>query len=197
MIKKRLKSLAFTISLVGSTLLAQGTEIDSDTFSLVGLEGSYSSLDYENGTRTDNIQGSESLGGLGLKLGAESKDFRIFLGGRYFVDSESKYDYIVTYGAELQYKFNVSQIMNIFVGVNGGIANMKFRADGEDFSRTLQEPYVGGDVGANIHLGRSVDLEIGARILSIEGDNTINSVTYHVGSIVSGYGAIIFKWQMD
>ena len=177
MIKKRLKSLAFTISLVGSTLLAQGTEIDSDTFSLVGLEGSYSSLDYENGTRTDNIQGSESLGGLGLKLGAESKDFRIFLGGRYFVDSESKYDYIVTYGAELQYKFNVSQIMNIFVGVNGGIANMKFRADGEDFSRTLQEPYVGGDVGANIHLGRSVDLEIGARILSIEGDNTINSVT--------------------
>jgi len=197
MIKKRLRSLAFTISLVGSTLLAQGSDIDSDTFSLVGLEGSYSSLDYENGTRTDNTQGSESLGGLGLKIGAESKDFRIFLGAHYFVDSESKYDYIVTYGAALQYKFNVLQIANIFVGINGGIANMKFRTDGEDFSRTLQEPYVGGDIGTNIHFGRSIDFEVGARIMSIQGDNTINSVTYHVGSIVSGYGTLIFKWQMD
>jgi hypothetical protein len=193
---KKIKSLLVVTSLFITTLMAQDLNYNEYTYSLVGIEGGYSSLDYENGVRTDNTQGDVILSHAGLKIGAETQDFRLFLSGRYFFDSEKEYDYIVTYGGSLQYKFNIAQFMNLFLGVNGGIANMKFRAVGENFSRTLQEPYVGGDIGTNIHLGKSIDLEFGARVMSIQGDNTIDGVTYSIGNIVSGYGSIIFKWQM-
>ena len=197
MIKSKLKSFVLVGVLLASTLSSQELEYDTGTFSLVGIEAGYSSLDYENGVKTDNVQGDESLTHFGLKLGAETQDFRAFISGRYFFDSGSKYDYLVTYGGSLQYKFNVSRAVNLFLGVNGGIANIKFRAEGENFSRTLQEAYLGGDLGTNIHLGKLMDLEFGARIMSIQGDNTIKGVTYRVGNIINGYGTLIFKWQMN
>jgi len=135
-------------------------------------------------------------------LGAETKDFRVFLSGRYFYDSSSSYDYIVTYGAEIQYKFNVSKVFNVYMGANAGIANLAFRASGESFTRTISDPYFGGDLGVNIHLGDSVDWELGGRVMSIQADNirkdsTGVSKTYHVNEIVSAYTSIIFKWKMD
>jgi hypothetical protein len=196
MILNKLTGLFLATTLLASVGLAKELPYDTYTYSLVGIEGGYSSLDYENGVKTNNVQGDVSLAQLGLKLGAETKDFRAFVSGRYFYDSGNDYDYIVTYGGSLQYKFNIAKSMNLFLGVNGGIANIKFRADGEDFSRTLQEPYVGGDIGTNIHLGKKMDLEFGARVMSIQGDNTIDGVTYRVNNIVSGYGSLIFRWQM-
>jgi hypothetical protein len=197
MIVSKFKSFLLASALLSSVATAENLKYDTYTYSLVGIEGGYSSLDYENGTRTDNTQGSVDLGHAGLKLGAETEDFRAFLSARYFFDSGNEYDYLVTYGGSLQYKFNLAKALNIFIGVNGGLANMKFRATTESFSRTLQEPYIGGDIGTNIHLGEYADLELGARIMSIQADNTIENVTYHVGSIVNGYASIIFKWQMD
>jgi len=197
MIKNKIISLLLASSLIGVSLNAQSPDFDTDTFSLLGLEGGYSSLDYEGGTRLNNTQNRVSLAHAGLKLGAETQDFRVFISGRYYYDQNRDYDYIVAYGGELQYKFNVAEAINFFIGANAGYASMKFRASGETFSRTFNEPYFGGDAGTNIHMGKSVDLEIGARVMSIQGENTINNVTYRVGNIVSGYASLIFKWQMD
>ena len=196
MIKSKLKSFLFASALLATIVGAQEMEYSTNTYSLVGIEGGYSSLDYEDGTRTNNVQGDESLGHVGLKLGAETEDFRAFLSGRYFFDSGSKYDYLITYGGSLQYKFNIHSAVNLFIGLNGGIANIKFRAKGETFSRTLQEAYVGGDLGTNIHLTKLMDLELGGRIMSIQGDNTINGRTYRIGNLINGYATLIFKWQM-
>jgi len=119
------------------------------------------------------------------------------LSGKYFSDSNSRFDYVTTYGAELQYKFNAAKFLNFFIGVNGGLANLKFRLPSESFSRTLKEPYFGGDIGTNIHLGKVVDLEFGGRVIAINGVNTISGTSVQVGNIISGYGSLIFKWQMD
>ncbi len=200
--KNKIKS----ILVVSSLLLGSATFADenfySQTKSLVGIEGGYSSLDYENGVKTNNTQGSVSLGNIGLKIGAESEDYRIFLSGSYFFESGSQYDYLTTYGVSFQYKFNVTKAFNVYLGMNGGLMNANVRAKdnagvAEPFYRTFSDPYFGGDLGANIHLGKSVDLELGGRVMSVQADNTIDGLTYRIGNIVQGYGSLIFKWQMD
>jgi len=202
MIKNKLKIVILGLALSTASLMAGEVSYDDfHTKSLVGIEGGYSALGYEYGTPTNNSINRTWVGNAGLKIGAETKDFRAFLSGRYYYDTSREHDYIVTYGGEIQYKFNVTKLFNVFLGANGGIANLAFRANGENFTRTISEPYFGGDLGANIHLGKSVDWELGGRVMSIQADNTkiVNGVskTYHVNQLVTAYTSIIFKWTMD
>ena len=199
MIKNNIKKIVLGVVLLTTPLIA-GYEFN--TKSLVGIEGGASTLDFENGLNLNNTQGSVGLANLGLKLGAETEDFRAFLSGRYFYDSSNKYDYLTTFGVEIQYKFNVSKAFNIYMGANGGLANAKFRGTAsngveETFSRTISDPYFGGDIGTNIHLGDATDIEIGGRVMSIQATNTKNTTSYRVGNIVNVYASLIFKWQMD
>ena len=197
MIKNRLKTVVLGLALTASSLMADMSNYEFQTNSLVGVEGGYNALGYEYGTPTNNDIKRTWVGHGGLKLGAETKDFRVFLSGRYYYDSSSAHDYIVTYGAEIQYKFNVTKIFNVYMGANGGIANMAFRAGGESFTRTISDPYFGGDLGINVHLGKSVDWELGGRVMSIQADNLREGKTYHVNQLVTAYTSIIFKWKMD
>jgi len=198
MIKNRLKIAALTLALVGSSLSANPNGYEFDTVSLVGIEGGYTNVDYEREvSSTNSTPYSLNVANIGLKIGAETEDFRVFLSGRYFHDSGKDYEYITMYGAELQYKFNVTQMFNIYLGANAGIANLKFSASDETFSRTLSEPYFGGDLGTNIHLGDSVDLELGGRVMSLQATNTKAGVTYRINNLVSAYASIIFRWKMD
>ena len=191
MIKNKLQKVLLSVAFVATSLVAS----ESSTNSLVGIEGGYSSVGYEN-TTTPN-QYTTGISQLGLKIGAESKDFRMFLSGRYQVNTDENFEYIATYGGEFQYKFNVSNAFNFFMGVNAGIANMKFKAPGETSFRTISDPYIGGDLGANIHLGKATDLEFGGRVMSIQATNDKAAVSYLVGNMVTGYASLIFKWKMD
>jgi hypothetical protein len=197
MIKSRLQKAILTIALLSTSLMAESSNYSYNTNSLVGIEGGLSSLNYEFGTPTNNAVDKIFISHAGLKLGAESDDFRVFLSGRYFYDSSKKHDYIVTYGGEIQYKFNVTKIFNAYIGANGGIANISYRATGESFTRTISSPYFGGDLGVNVHLGKSVDWEIGGRVMAIQADNTKDGKTYHINQIITAYTSIIFKWKMD
>ncbi len=202
MIKNKLKTIVLATTLIASSLVASDSEYSFNSYSLVGIEGGYSSLDYERGSSLNNTQERVGVAHAGLKLGAETDNYRVFLSGRYFYDSGDTYDYITTYGVEVQYKFNVSKKLDFFIGGNGGLANMKFKgvdASGvkETFSRTLQSPYFGGDIGANIRLADSTVLEFGGRVMSIQAENTKNATTYRIGNIVSAYASIIFRWKMD
>jgi len=197
MIQNRFKKVVVGSLLVASSLFGDISSYEFESHSLVGVEGGYSQLGYEYGTRANNTVHNIGISHVGLKIGAETEDFRVFLSGRYFHDSSSVHDYIVTYGGEIQYKFNATKLFNIFMGVNGGVANLKFRSSTETYSRTISSPYFGGDLGLNIHLGKAVDWEFGGRVMSIQADNTRDGKTYHVNQIVSGYTSIILKWQMN
>ena len=195
--KNIVKVALLGVSLLSTLLMATSFEHTGPSKSLVGVEAGYSSVDYEFGTTLSNSQSRDTIPMGGLKIGAESKNYRVFLSGRYFYDSSRNYDYISAYGAEIQYKFNPTKVFDIFIGANAGIANLKWKNTSETFSRTISTTYFGGDLGANIHLGESVDWEIGARVMSLNDTNTINNATYRINTIVSGYTSIIFKWQMD
>ena len=195
MIKNTIKLVVVLATLATAPLMAEDN-YEFETNSLVGIEGGASSLDYyKNSSAISRV----SLANVGLKLGAETKDFRVFLSGRYFYDPSAEYEYLITYGAELQYKLNVSKAFNLYMGVNGGYASMRFDPTNDAYGpRSLSAPYFGGDVGTNIHLGETTDLEIGGRAMRIHAiHNGGASGNYNIGNIVNVYASLIFKWTMD
>ncbi len=198
MIKTLSKIIVATI-LVASSLSA--ADVDSSKYkfninSLVGFEGSYSNFDYERTQTAVATQREKvSLNGGGIKIGAESDNYRFFLAARVYDAGE--FDYARTYGAELQYKFNFAKFANMYMGVNFGKVDMRFVDNKNNNTVKLDDTYIGGDVGFNVHLGKHADWEIGARVMSLNASKEDAGATYAFDNIVTGYTSIIFKYQMD
>lgn len=190
MIKRILKSAVLASALMATSLMAEVSEYEYNTYSLVGLEGGYSSFDYTN-TTSETL----SLNHGGFKIGGQSENYRLFLSIRAYDSAD--FDYARTYGVEGQYLFNFSKYVNFFLGINGGVADMKFIDSASGDSVKVYDPYYGGDAGFNIHIGDMADLELGARIMTINSDVTVGVNTYEIDNIVTGYASIIFKYKMD
>jgi len=175
---------------------ANADEFQFQTWSLVGIEGGYTSFDVEkNQANTPAEITKYNKGEAGLKIGGQTENYRLFLSVRnYFL---SDYDYFVTYGGEIQYLFNFSKFANFFIGANGGVLDARFKVANETQTRTLSDPYYGGDVGFNIHATKSVDIELGGRIMTTSAENRKNGITYKLDNLITGYASIIFRYQMD
>ena len=198
MIKNKLAKLILTSSMLALPLIAANTEYVYDSSSLIGIEGGYNyvNADITIETPATYRQDNKSLGHLGLKIGAETENYRVFLSGRYYKGQDNAFDYIATYGGEIQYLFNMFSAANFFIGANGGIANMKFAIAGETFARTISSPYVGGDMGFNVHAGDGVDFEFGSKYMNLNAVNDKSGTSYQFNSVLSAYASIIFKYHM-
>ena len=196
--KNRLSKIVVSALLITSSLMAdESPSLYSydGVYSFVGIEGGIGRLDVERDDGTTSTINKKDMYGGGLKIGAQTDNYKIYLNANYY-DADS-FDYMTTYGVGLQYMFNFSKGMNAFLGVNTGIANMRFLISGET-SRTISDPYVGGEAGFNVHLGDELDLEIGARILSLDATNIMSGApTFTFDNIISGYASINFKYKMD
>jgi len=191
--KKRLTKAVLAVSLLTMPVLSVADEYHS----LFAIEGSYNNIDVE----TANLNGvevqSSGFGGVGIKIGAESHNYRIFLSGRYF--DAKDFNKLDTIGGEFQYKFNFSQPVNFFLGVNGGYTYMKI---GADTLRALpsvdtKSLYYGGDAGFNYHLSELIDLEAGVRFMRLNKNLKRSGVNFDFSSFTSAYTSVIIKWQMD
>jgi len=188
--KKKLKSLVLCSILSATTVIADE--------SLVAIEGTYGGLNVDSEVvstglaKNDNV----SLAGGGLKIGAQSDNYRLFLSANYYAASNDDYNYVATYGIELDYLIKLSKSFGVFLGVNGGMANIE-QIDTTGIKRTSSDPYFGGAAGINIHVSRSVDFELGGRMLIMDISNTRNDVKYTYNSLASGYASIIFKFKMN
>jgi len=180
-------------SLLGTTAVSLNA---AGTNSLFAIEGGASSLRAQTNAAGYEIQ-KNSMGHFGLKLGAESENYRVFFAARnYFAASENK---LLTAGVEGQYKFNFSNAANFFIGANGGTAYIEVgpSSDGVYPGTKVTTPYFGGDVGFNFHASELVDLELGAKYMLTDTAVTQGTVTYNFRDLTSVYGSVIFKWQMD
>jgi len=188
--------------LCASSLMAfENLDVDHDK-SLFALEVGGASLDYDKTDVNTNpatfTSSSQTLGSAALKLGAESKNYRIFLFGRYSKDTDNVFDYIMHYGVEVDYFFHFSQYANFFIGVDGGVSYMKFTIDGEPRTRTIDSPFYGGCAGFNFHATRDIDLEFGGRYEAFADASNINDgVEYDLTGEMSAYASVIFKFQLD
>jgi len=194
MIKKVVQKIVLA-GLVLTTPLMAEFNFNKDIYSLLAFEGGYSSFDVEKNDAVNPASITKyDMMHAGLKIGAQSKNYRVFLSGRYY--NANDFDYATTIGAELQYMFNFSSMANFYLGLNGGIVNMRF-TDGGTTSRTISDPYYGGDAGFNIHLADNVDFELGARVMQIQAENKIGLISYKFDNLISGYASIVFKYKMD
>ena len=193
MIKKILASAVLTSMLATPALMAESNPYEVDTYSLVGFEGAYGSFDYERSTTAKAEQ--INLNGGGVKIGAQSENYRLFVSIRGYDAGE--FNYARTYGVEGQYMFNFSKFANFYIGVNAGTTDMELRDALTKDTVKVYDPYVGGDAGFNIHLGDMADLELGARIMNLNSDVTVGTTNYSFENLISGYASIIFKYKMD
>ena len=192
--KKNIKKIILATLLLTTTLSAQEFSNNDDSYSLVAFETSYSSFDVENDDTTTVAMDPYTFASAGVKIGAQTKEYRIFLSARYHPVTD--FDYVYTLGGEFQYLFNFSKYANFYLGVNAGIAEMSF-VDLNDKTRTISDPYYGGDAGFNVHLGDSIDMELGVRVMSLNAENLQEDITYSFNNMASGYMSLIFKYQMD
>ncbi len=195
--KNRLSKIVLSTLLVAGSLMAESSDnFYTSGYSLIGVEGGFSGLDVErnDGVNPATINNYNMYHG-GLKIGAQSDNYRLFLSARYFAADD--FDYATTYGVEAQYLFHVSSKANIYMGINTGIINMRYLPENELYSRTISEGYFGGDIGANVHLSETIDLELGVRVLALDASNTIDNRTYTFDNMITAYTSVIFKFKMD
>jgi len=195
---KKIVQIAVVSGMLTAGLNADDSFVDKSLFGVeVGYGQLSSSITDANPSPATYQTVDKKFSSIGLKIGAESEHYRILLNARYAKDTDKDFDYITNYGVEGDYFFNFSQMANFFIGVNAGMSYMKFTIAGESFSRTISDPYYGGNLGFNVHASKSVDLELGARIEELNSDNVKNKVTYEFNDMISGYFSVIFKYQMD
>jgi hypothetical protein len=196
MMTKKLKKLLVAGLVLASTSYASSNNNNYYSKSLVGIEGGYSYFSVDDTTATEK---TEDFGLVGMKIGAETHNVRMFLSVRNAFMSSDDYDYKAAYmyGAELQYLFNISEMANFYIGGNIGKFNLEFD-DLLSNKREFSTKYMGGDAGFNIHIGDSLDLELGGRIMTLDdSEHTLNTVKYTFDDIITGYMSLIFKYQMD
>ena len=162
-------------------------EYSFNSSSLFAIEGGMTNVNTESGVGDYD---EEELASVGLKVGGQTDNYRVFLAGRYYdVDNLS---HLVTYGVEVQYLFNFSEPVNFFIGGNAGQANLKVARPGVP-SESVSEMYYGGDAGFNIHASELIDIEIGARYMSLD----LVTSGVKVDKMVAGYASVIIKWDMN
>ncbi|MEA2099840.1 MAG: hypothetical protein U9P72_06905 [Campylobacterota bacterium] len=191
--KKSLKKIILATLLTLTPLLAEECNGEYENLSLIGLETSFNTLEVANDA-TPVVVDKYNFSSAAIKLGAEMEYYRLFLSARYYPISD--FDYAYTLGAELQYLINFSESMNFFIGINTGVAEMKF-LDSKNVSRTISDQYFGGDIGLNYYINRSFDWEVGVRVMGLNAENEIDNITYTFDNIISAYTSIIFKYQIS
>jgi len=204
MIKNNMKKTLLAFTLLGTSLMADYSDYTYDGYSLVGVETGYSTISAEM-TDLNELLAYQNLDAdaynVGLKIGAQTGHYRVFLNANMHKDTDSDFDYITTYGVEGQYLFTMMPQADFFIGAGMGVANMKFKVDGENFSRTINDPYVLGSLGFNIHATDWIDVELGGRYMEIDATNTKDVGTsrkeYRFNNMISGYASIVFKYKMD
>ena len=199
--KKTILALMFSVSLFA---------YDGTTKSLVGIETGYGQFDY-SAANQDNINmgrtsSSEDFGIIGLKIGAENEDFRLFLDANYYQVSGA-FDYANSVGGSLQYLLFITNDFNFFFGINGGLMNIKVVDSGIGKSYEYSDPYFGGDIGFNYDITDLLGWEIGARYVNIDAENTqyyedpesgdTLSRTYKVEQMINVYTSLIFKFYVN
>lgn len=150
---------------------------DWDATPLIGIEGG-GVIGHTPGSFTESNENGVSGG---VKLGAESDEYRAYISGRLY--DVGDLDYMQSVGLEVQYLIPLNDSMNVFLGGNGGW----IRLNGN--TGTESRGYFGGDVGVDLDINDKFGLEVGYRLSKIDDAGSKYGVQY----ISNISAALIFK----
>ncbi len=200
MLKKVLSS-AILLAAVNASAGENYFANEWDAKGLIAIEGAAGSADlsYRDTTTTPGttilaVDETSAAASASVKLGGESKHYRLFLAGTYYqLDApNTTASTAMSLGLQVDYLIRAGEHFNIFMGLNGGGIVSTFEDDstGTTYSETNQNGYGGAQVGANIDLIDNLGIELGVRAKHVFSDND----TYTIDNMYEAYGSIVFKF---
>ena len=166
-----------------------------DAKGLIAIEGAGGSINLiAKDATTITTSDSTSAGSVSLKLGGESRDYRLFLAGTYYLldaPNTSK-STAASLGLQIDYLIRAGEHFNIFMGLNGGGIYSDFENDstGVTFYESNTDAYAGAQAGVNIDIIDSLGIELGARYKHVFAADDV----YTIDNMYEGYAAIVFKF---
>lgn len=169
-----------------------------DAKGLIAIEGAGGSLSLkqENGS-TITSEDNTGAGSVALKLGGESKYYRLFLDGRYYMLDASGFESskAASLGLQIDYLIRAGEHFNIFMGLNGGGIYSKFQKDAISTGTpaaqyTNKDGYLGAQVGVNIDIIDNLGVELGLRAKHVFAAEDVLAIS----NSYDGYAAIVFKF---
>jgi len=165
--------------------------------SLLGINIGVSNIKSETTTSSSFSSQDNLVGLMGIKIGAQTKEYRLFFNLNQYSDTSDFYDYLITYGISGQYLLHLSPSVDFFLGLEGGMASADYKLENENFSRSLSDFYLGTNIGLNIPVNEDFDIELGGKVLVLNTDDTQNNTTFTHKRISTMLVSIIYKYQMD
>jgi len=174
---------------------------ERDAKGLIAIEGAAGSTNtsYRDTTTTPgstiitNDETSAAVSG-SLKLGGETKFYRLFLAGSYYqLDvPNTSVSTAMSLGLQVDYLIRAGEHFNIFMGLNGGgiVSTFDYDVAGVVTSTTNQNGYGGAQAGANIDLIDNLGIELGVRAKHVFSDND----TFAIDDMFEAYDSIVFKF---
>ncbi len=166
-----------------------------DAKGLIAIEGAGGSINLiAKDATTITTSESTSAGAVSLKLGGESRDYRLFLAGTYYLldaPNTSK-STAASLGLQIDYLIRAGEHFNIFMGLNGGGIYSDFENDstGVTFYESNTDAYAGAQAGVNIDIIDTLGIELGARYKHVFAADDV----YTIDNMYEGYAAIVFKF---
>jgi len=172
-----------------------------DAKGLLAIEGAGGSMNLtEESNSTIGRDDDVASGAISLKLGGESKNYRLFLVGTYYI-FDGKKDTVTestaaSLGIQMDYLIRAGEHFNVFLGLNGGGIRTDIKEDTGTgtISNVETNTYAGGQAGINIDIIDNLGLEFGARAKHVF---TGSDHPYTIENIYEGYGSIVFKFTGD
>ncbi|MEN8147308.1 MAG: hypothetical protein ABFR02_06795 [Campylobacterota bacterium] len=196
---KKVLSAAVLLAAVNASAGENYFANEWDAKGLIALEGSGGSMNLiaKDATTIYNTE-TVAAGSMSLKLGGESKHYRLFLAGTYYQLDDST---IITdstaysLGLQVDYLIRAGEHFNIFMGLNGGLMHTNFEYDilGVTTYDSNTDAYYGGQAGVNIDIFDSLGVEFGVRGKSVATADDV----YAIDNMYEGYASIVFKFTGD
>jgi len=128
-----------------------------------------------------------------LKLGGESKYYRLFVEGRYYMVDQGSFESIeaASLGLQIDYLIRAGEHFNIFMGLNGGGIYSQFQDTATpSLQQTNKDAYAGAQAGVNIDIINNLGIELGERAKYVFSEDNV----YSISNMYEGYAAIVFKF---
>ncbi len=170
-----------------------------DAKGLIAIEGAGGSMNliYNDATTSPATAHTDSTGAgsVSLKLGGESKHYRLFLAGTYYLlDAPDTSDSsAASLGLQMDYLIRAGEHFNIFMGLNGGAIYSDFEQDavgGGTTSETNTDGYAGAQAGVNIDIVENLGVELGVRGKHVFSANNVSAID----NMYEGYASLVFKF---
>ena len=169
-----------------------------DAKGLIAIEGAGGAMNLVNQNATSiSTDDSTGAGSVALKMGGESKYYRLFIEGRYFLMDADGYETskAASLGVQIDYLIRAGEHLNIFMGLNGGGIYSKFQENPSSSTTsspqfTNQDAYAGVQAGVNIDIIDNLGIELGLRAKHVFTDPDVVSIS----NMYDGYAAIVFKF---